>query len=59
VGRVVLAAMDREERRLRAGRTYEPPTFYEINRPGDLPAVPGHPRPLPCRWVTPAAPGRT
>ena len=55
VGRVVLAAMDREERRLRAGHTYEPPTFYETNRPGGLPSVPGHPRPQPCRWVAAAS----
>ena len=31
VGPVVLATLWREERRLRRGRTYEPPTFYEAN----------------------------
>lgn len=58
IGRVVLAAMHREERRLRAGHAYEPPTFYEVNRPGDLPAPTGHPLPRPCRWVTPVTPAR-
>jgi hypothetical protein len=55
IGRLVLAAMKREERRLRAGRGYEPPTFYEVNRPGALAVPAGHPRPSPCRWV-PAPP---
>jgi hypothetical protein len=55
IGRVVLAAMAREDRRLRAGRTYEPPTFYEANRPDEL-AAPGHPRPRPCRSLAPPAP---
>ena len=31
VGLAVLVAMALERRRLRAGRTYEPPTFYETN----------------------------
>ena len=34
VGRFLLSAMRREARRLGRGRTYEPPTFYETNRPG-------------------------
>ena len=39
VGPVVLATLWREERRLRRGRTYEPPTFYEAN-----PAAAARPR---------------
>jgi hypothetical protein len=31
VGRFVLQAMRREQRRLDSGWTYEPPTFYESN----------------------------
>jgi hypothetical protein len=31
VGPVLLATVSREEKRLRRGWTYEPPTFYEIN----------------------------
>ena len=53
IGRLLLAAMRREERRIAAGRTYEPPTFYETNQPGD--AWAGERRPAPCRWVSPAA----
>jgi hypothetical protein len=51
VGAFLLAAMHREEWRLAGGTTYEPPTFYETNRP-DL-------RPLrgasPCRWISAGA----
>jgi hypothetical protein len=52
VGRVVGWALGREARRLRAGRTYEPPTFYETNRP-----APGRGKgaPRPCRWVVAGA----
>ncbi|MDP3921184.1 MAG: cobalamin-dependent protein [Candidatus Omnitrophota bacterium] len=32
VGRVILAKLRKEDRRLRQGLTYEPPTFYEVNR---------------------------
>ena len=44
--------MHREARRLRRGRTYEPPTFYETNRQGAI----GARSASPCRWVeaTPA-----
>ncbi len=51
VGAFVLAAMRREAGRLRRGRTYEPPTFYETNRPGEQG---GRRRPSTCRWVSPA-----
>ena len=51
-GRFVLAAMRREARRITAGQTYEPPTFYETNSPGA--AWPGERRPSPCRWVSPS-----
>jgi radical SAM superfamily enzyme YgiQ (UPF0313 family) len=51
VGRVVLAAMRREGRRLGSGATYEPPTFYEANPAAtDLEGTP-EPRPAACRWV--------
>ena len=55
VGPVVLGTLWLEERRLRAGRTYEPPTFYEANeyalaRPEV--AARGAVR---CRWVEPPA----
>jgi radical SAM superfamily enzyme YgiQ (UPF0313 family) len=55
VGPVVLATHWLEERRLRRGRTYEPPTFYEAN-----PAAAARPemadrRATACRWVEPAA----
>jgi radical SAM superfamily enzyme YgiQ (UPF0313 family) len=54
VGPVVLATLWREERRLRRGVTYEPPTFYEAN-----PAAAARPEMVargvaPCRWVEPA-----
>ena len=47
IGLVLLAAMHREGRRLRRGRTYEPPTFYETNRA----AAAGARAASPCRWV--------
>jgi radical SAM superfamily enzyme YgiQ (UPF0313 family) len=55
VGPVVLATLWLEERRLRRGRTYEPPTFYEAN-----PAAAARPEMADrgasaCRWVEPAA----
>ena len=34
VGRVFLWTLRREDRRLKAGWTYEPPTFYERNYEG-------------------------
>ena len=51
-GPYVLWKIRQEERRLAAGWTYEPPTFYEVNdavRPGDRPAA------SPCRYVVPQA----
>ena len=51
-GPYVLWRIRQEERRLAAGWTYEPPTFYEVNdavRPGDRPAA------SPCRYVVPQA----
>jgi hypothetical protein len=53
VGPVALATLWLEERRLRRGRTYEPPTFYEAN-----PAAAARPElaargPAACRWVEP------
>jgi pyruvate-formate lyase-activating enzyme len=57
VGPVVLATLWREERRLRRGRTYEPPTFYEGN-PAALarPEVAGRGAGA-SRWVDPPARG--
>jgi radical SAM superfamily enzyme YgiQ (UPF0313 family) len=57
VGPLVLATLGREERRLRRGRTYEPPTFYEAN-PAALarPEVAGRGAGA-CRWVEPPARG--
>ena len=59
VGPVVLATLWREERRLRRGRTYEPPTFYEAN-PAALarPEVAGRGAGA-CRWVEPPARGES
>jgi hypothetical protein len=54
LGRVLLAAMAVEQRRLARGRTYEPATFYESNRPEMFArrrAVPA-----PCRSVSAAEP---
>jgi len=52
-GRVMYYLLRREDRRLKAGRTYEPPTFYESNRPqADRPDGEGTPGLL--RWVTAA-----
>jgi hypothetical protein len=57
VGPVVLATLWREERRLRRGRTCEPPTFYEAN-----PAAAARPEVASrgasaCRWVEAPASG--
>jgi len=51
VGAVLLATMHREERRLARGATYEPPTFYETNRP-DLRPLRGASA---CRWISAGA----
>ncbi len=45
-GRYVLWKIRREEKRLAAGWTYEPPTFYERNEACDNTAA------TPCRYVT-------
>jgi len=53
VGPLVLATLWREERRLRRGRTYEPPTFYEANPPAmGRPEVVARGASA-CRWVEP------
>jgi hypothetical protein len=57
-GRVLLAAMARERRRLARGKTYEPPTFYESNRPAAFASGPR--RPATCRFIpAPAASRRS
>jgi len=48
LGLALLVAMSLERRRLRRGHAYEPPTFYETNRPADVGAETA---PAPCRWV--------
>lgn len=50
-GAFLLAAMHREARRLRRGTSYEPPTFYETNRPHERATPHG---PSPCRWISTA-----
>ena len=55
VGSVAFATLWREDRRLRRGATYEPPTFYEAN-----PAAAARPEVAArgaagCRWVEPPA----
>jgi hypothetical protein len=53
VGPVVLATLWREERRLRRGHVYEPPTFYEAN-PAALARTEVAARGAAgCRWVDP------
>jgi len=51
LGSVLLAAMRRERRRQQRGHRYEPPTFYETNRP--LESAGSRETPAPCRWVVP------
>ena len=54
-GPVLLFTLWREERRLRAGRTYEPPTFYDANpAAAALPEVAARGAAV-CRWVEPPA----
>ena len=52
LGRYILSKLRQEDRRLRAGWTYEPPTFYEKNHPSA-----GDPEPSrslqPGRWIAP------
>ncbi|HET8648106.1 MAG TPA: B12-binding domain-containing radical SAM protein, partial [Vicinamibacteria bacterium] len=57
IGRFLLAAMRREQRRLASGHMDEPPTFYETNRP--RPERPPAGGPVPCRWVAARAAGPT
>ena len=55
LGPVILGAMHLEKRRLERGWTYEPPTFYETNRPEEAGrTASGLVRSL-CRWVEPGA----
>jgi hypothetical protein len=55
IGPVVLATLWREDRRLRRGRTYEPPTFYEANPAAAVrPEVAARDASA-CRWVEPPA----
>jgi radical SAM superfamily enzyme YgiQ (UPF0313 family) len=49
VGRLLLATIRREERRLRRGVAHEPRTFYEAN-PAAWPAVRSRGA-TPCRWI--------
>ncbi len=49
IGSVLLATMARERRRLARGKTYEPPTFYESNRPAAFACGPR--QPAACRFV--------
>ena len=51
VGRVVLAAMHREQGRLEAGLTCEPPTFYETNPAAAALGQDRRPAAVPCRSV--------
>jgi len=51
LGRAIHLAMRREERRLRHGWTYEPPTFYEANPAAAALGPTPLPVPAPCRWV--------
>jgi hypothetical protein len=59
LGPVVLAAMHLERRRLRRGWTYEPPTFYETNRPEEAGRTRSGFRRSLVRWVEPRAPEAT
>ena len=51
VGSVLLATLAREARRLRRGRTYEPPTFFELNEAAALLEAPAPAGGAVCRWV--------
>ena len=55
VGPVVLATLWREQGRLRRGRTYEPPTFYEANPAATARAEVASRGAVGCRWVEPPA----
>lgn len=56
IGGVVSAAMAREERRLRDGKAYEPPTFYDANAAWQ--ALVRDRKAASCRWVAPPVPER-
>ena len=56
IGRFLLAAMRREERRLAKGQTQEPPTFYETNRPPTRTRPAPMSGPVAARWVSPPEP---
>ena len=55
VGPVVLATLWREDRRLRRGRTCEPPTFYEANPAAAARSDLAARGAAACRWVEPPA----
>jgi hypothetical protein len=55
-GPLVLASLALEERRLRRGRTYEPPTFYEANPAAAARAELRGRGAAACRWVEPSRP---
>jgi radical SAM superfamily enzyme YgiQ (UPF0313 family) len=55
VGPAVLATLWLEARRLRHGRTYEPPTFYETNPAGAARTEVAARGAVPCRGVQPLA----
>jgi hypothetical protein len=55
VGSVLLATIAREARRLRQGRTYEPPTFFELNEAATRLESPSGPAFTACRFVEPEA----
>lgn len=52
IGVVVRVALALEERRLRRGATYEPPTFYEINAAAAALRESAWRSAAPCRWVS-------
>jgi hypothetical protein len=54
VGPVVLFTLWNEDRKLRAGKTYEPPTFYEANPAAAVQAETAARRAEAARWVEPA-----
>lgn len=52
-GRVILSKIRKEDRRLREGLTYEPPTYYEMNPPMMALATPNGSGLKPARWIYP------
>jgi len=56
LGRYLWSALEKEEKRLAAGWTYEPDTFYEKNAAAlslsDSKAIASSPRAVRARWVT-------